>query len=112
MDLKADLTQGEIPRRVRDKEGVWHLNVNFPHEGQCKTGHRWAAPRTTRFFHLVGDVLGENQNGIYCEPCLIITNKIKAFTKAKKPIDFDPAVEINKLLEIDWEKEHQQYGQY
>lgn len=70
MPPKATLTQKEIV--PYNKTGK--LNPHFPHDGQCKSGHR--VPPGTRFFYVSGSVLPKKRWGIYCEICLKIANKI------------------------------------
>jgi hypothetical protein len=67
---KATLTQREVV--ARDKAG--NRNPDFPHDGRCKSGH--SVPPGTRFFHVSGPALPEEFWGVYCEPCLVVANKM------------------------------------
>lgn len=69
---KATLTMGEVVATFKDGTP----NPKFPHDGQCKSGHK--APPGTRFFAVSGPVLPKERWGIYCEPCLIVANKMAA----------------------------------
>ena len=112
MDSRPDLSQNEIPRTLQTEDGGIRLNPAFPHSGECKAGHAWAPPRVTRFFHVTSTHLEENQEGVYCEHCLIISNKIKTLNKTNQPIDFDPDAEVAKLREAAWEEEQKRYGYF
>ena len=68
--LKASLTISEV---VADNaDGT--KNSSFPHDGRCKSGHE--VPPGTRFFVVSGVALSKARWGIYCEPCLIVANKL------------------------------------
>jgi hypothetical protein len=77
MSLKATLTQKEIIPYNKNT-----LNPHFPHDGQCKSGHR--VPPGTRFFYVSGSVLPKKYWGIYCEPCLKVANKLAQKQKNNK----------------------------
>ena len=116
--LKPTLSIGEIPRFScgcrRDKQGnivrrpgcgcLCHEtdgpcdvpNPQFPHDGKCSSGHY--APEGTRFFAVSGETLEASRTGIYCEPCLIVANKLAALKKEGLGHTIDPEVELNKLL--------------
>lgn len=78
MFLKPTLTQREITAYYKSGK----LNPHFPHDGQCKSGHR--APPNMRFFHVSGSALPKKHWGIYCEACLKVANKIVQRQKIQK----------------------------
>ena len=110
----VDLVQGEIPRRIRLSTGELRLNPDFPHSGCCAGGHAPAPPMETRFFDVVtkpGSKVAEIlDSGVYCEWCLLVANRIKIYDQQKRELDFDPELEIERLLEEAWAKEAKYYG--
>lgn len=113
MRFDVDLVQSEIPRRII-RNGENRLNPDFPHDGICAGNHFPAPPMSTRFFYLAGakdsKVSEFLSPGIYCEWCLSVANKLKAYVKQNKELDFDPREEIEELLERAWQREGEYYG--
>ena len=114
MELVADLVQGEIPRRITRGDGESRLNPEFPHDGNCASRHAPAPPVETRFFHVValpGSKPAEAlQPGIYCEWCLVVSNRLERCKKEGIEPNFDPQEELDKLLGAAWERESRHYG--
>ena len=97
MKPKPTLTQGEIPEFLVDRKGVKHLNPQYPLDRICKTGH--VAPLGTRFFSVTGPAINLANQGIYCEHCLAIANRMSRLLKHGLPITFDPQKELRKMIE-------------
>lgn len=94
---KATMTQGEIPRLVKDREsGEMLPNPHYPADGWCKSGHN--APYGTRFFSVTGEVVPRGREGVYCEFCLIIANHISRLSKQGLAVNFDPQKELERLI--------------
>ena len=87
--IKVDLTLSEqLPANDKGKP-----NPLYPSDGCCKSGH--PTPSGTRFFHVSGKVLPKVFWGTYCEPCLIVANRLAAKRKQDK---LGPDAEIEELL--------------
>lgn len=96
MQLKATMTQSEVPLLVKDRQGNLVENPDYPMDGQCKSGH--VVPIGTRFFLVSGSVVPEEVAGLYCEPCLIVANTISHHEKNNLPLPFDPEEELQRLV--------------
>lgn len=97
MKLKPTMTQGEIPLTIRDREtGKMVPNPDYPKDLVCKTGH--TVPYGTRFFAVSGQVVSKQRQGIYCEFCLTVANKISHLSKQGLPVTFDPQEELQRLM--------------
>jgi hypothetical protein len=105
--VDADLIKGEVPRLTKDGEP----NPKFPHDGRCKTGHL-APPKTTRFYALSGKVMPSGLEGIYCEYCVTVTTRAGQLQRKGLPLDFDPRMELVRLLREALEKEKADAGKH
>ena len=68
--LKPSLTISEVTATHQDGTP----DLQFPTDGRCKSGH--GVPPGTRFFMVSGETLPRLKWGVYCEPCLIVANKM------------------------------------
>lgn len=96
MQFKPTMTQGEIPFLVKNKEGDMVPNPDYPSDLLCHSGH--IAPLGSRFFSVDGEVVSAAVQGVYCEFCLMVANRMNAFQKQGSPVPFDPEKELDRLI--------------
>lgn len=96
MKIEPTLIQGEIPLLIRNRDGDMVPNPKYPSDCRCKSGH--VVPHGTRFFAVAGKVVSAAAEGVYCEFCLQVANKMGALLKKGLPVNFDPQQELEKIV--------------
>ena len=97
---KVTMVQGEVPYYLFDEDGNrLGINPEYPHHGRCKSGH--TLDRTgpdVRFFAISGKVVPKHVEGVYCEHCLSVANRMSALDKQGLGGTIDPEAELRKLI--------------